>query len=307
MKNTAISTFQLFKMFPDKESARLYIENRRWPNGPVCPHCKESQRITNRKGEFYRCNSCLEDFTVRSGTIFEKSHIPLHKWLYAMYLLVTARKGISSMQLSKEIGVTQKTSWFMLGRIREACGNDYSMLNGIVEMDETYVGGKEKNKHISKRVSGRGTVGKTPVFGMRERGGRTRAVPVENATREQVFNLVTKNVEVGSTLNTDEHSGFDDLKGILYNHETINHSEKQYVREDVTTNGIESVWAVMKRGLNGVYHHVDKKHLGRYVNEFTFRLNEGNVARTSMERVSSLIEKSEGKQITYKKLIGKIA
>ena len=142
-----ISTFQLFKLFPDAESARLYFESRLWPQGPRCPVCRSGDRITTRKDGFYRCNACDEDFTVRTGTIFERSHVPLHKWLYAMYLLVTARKGISSLQLSKQIGVTQKTAWFMLHRLREACGGDtgLSKLRGIVEIDETHGGGLERH------------------------------------------------------------------------------------------------------------------------------------------------------------------
>lgn len=306
MKNTAISTYELMRMFPDQETARVYIEKRRWPNGPVCPTCKDGKSVSERKNGYYRCNSCHEDFTVRSGTIFGRSHIELNKWLYAMYLLVTARKGISSMQLSKEIGVTQKTAWFMLGRIREACGDDFGKLSGIIEIDETWVGGKEKNKHASHKVGGRGTYGKVPVMGMRERGGRTKAMPVTMPTREEVFGMVTKNVELGITLNTDEHSGFDDLHGVLFNHETVNHKNKEYVRDGVTTNSIESVWAVFKRGMYGVYHgRVETKHLSRYVNEFTFRLNEGNVERQSMERLTSLIEKAVGKRLTYKALTGK--
>ena len=132
-----ISTFQLFQMFPDAESARIYLEARRWPQGPRCPVCGLTDRITTRKGGYYRCGQCKEDFTVRTGTIFERSHVPLHKWLYAMYLLVTARKGISSMQLSKEIGITQKSAWFVLGRIREALGSDLKVLRGIVECGVT--------------------------------------------------------------------------------------------------------------------------------------------------------------------------
>lgn len=133
-----ISTFQLFKMFPDEETARLYLEGRRWPNGPICPSCNSSERITVRKNGYYRCNACREDFTIRTGTIFERSHIPLHKWVYGMYLLMTARKGISSLQLSKEIGITQKSAWFMLHRLREACGGkDLKKLRGIIEVDET--------------------------------------------------------------------------------------------------------------------------------------------------------------------------
>jgi transposase-like protein len=147
MSKSTISTFELFKMFPDAEAARVYMEAKRWPDGAVCPACDEAKRITTRKGGFYRCNACKSDFTVRTGTIFERSHIPLHKWLYAMYLLVTARKGISSLQLAAQIGVTQKSAWFMLQRLREACGNDPTVLSGFVEIDEAFIGGKEANKH----------------------------------------------------------------------------------------------------------------------------------------------------------------
>src|SRR6202795_3553529 len=157
-----ISTFQLFEMFPDQESARIYLEKRLWPNGPRCPVCGLGERITARRGGYYRCRQCKEDFTVRTGTIFERSHVPLHKWVYAMYLLVTARKGISSMQMAKEIGVTQKTAWFMLQRLREACmgkGGKDDRLAGLIEVDECFVGGKEANKHEHKKLkAGRGSV-----------------------------------------------------------------------------------------------------------------------------------------------------
>jgi transposase-like protein len=306
MSKSTISTFELFVLFPDAETARSYLESRLWPQGPRCPVCGLGDRLTTRKGGFYRCNQCNEDFTVRTGTIFERSHIPLHKWVYAMYLLVTARKGISSLQLSKEIGVTQKSAWFMLHRLREACGRDLTKLQGLVEIDETYVGGIEANKHEGKKLkAGRGAVGKTAVLGMKERGkgGRTKGFKIDAIDAGTITDIIVQNVEVGSTLHTDEHLAYAGIGGLFFNHDTINHGQGEYVRDGVSTNSIESVFAVLKRGLIGVYHHASKKHLGRYVDEFAFRLNDGNVVRHTLERLDSFVSRVAGKRLTYKALI----
>jgi transposase-like protein len=216
MSRSTISTFQLFEMFPDQKTARVYLESRLWPNGVRCPVCGTGDRITTRKGGYYRCNQCKEDFTVRTGTIFERSHVPLHKWIYAMYLVVTARKGISSMQLAKEIGVTQKTAWFVLGRLREACKGNLTKLRGIIEIDETFVGGIEANKHEYKKLhEGRGAVGKEAVFGMRQEDGRTIAMHVGAVNIATVHQVIIRNVEVGSTIHSDEAGAYNGLGGLF--------------------------------------------------------------------------------------------
>lgn len=303
MSKSTISTFQLFEMFPDAATARQYLEARLWPNGATCPTCKSRERITTRKGGFYRCNACQLDFTVRTGTIFERSHVPLHKWVYAMYLLVTARKGISSMQLAKEIGITQKSAWFVLHRLREACEGKLEALRGTIEIDESFFGGKEGNKHEKKKLkAGRGSVGKKAVLGMRERGGRTLAMPIEGTTVEAIQGAIYTHIEPGSQLYSDDHAAYNDLDNLFFKHETVSHSAGEYVRGNASINSIESVWAVMKRGVHGIYHHTSQKHLGRYVNEFTFRLNEGNVKIHSLRRLDSFVDATVGRRITYKEL-----
>ena len=303
MSKSTISLLELFQRFPDRDTARAYMEQQRWPDGVWCPHCRERERIGTRKGGYYRCNACMEVFTVRTKTVMERSHIPLHKWIYAKYLLVTARKGISSMQLSKEVGISQKSAWFMLQRLREACRDTGGPLSGIVEIDETYVGGRERNRHASKKLkAGRGPVGKQAVLGMRERGGNVVVATIETTDKEQVGRAINWHANAGSILHTDEHKSYAGLREQLYWHETANHSAEEWVRGDVHTNGIESVWAVLKRGLKGVYHHASRKHLGRYVDEFAFRLNQGACERHTMERIEAMFTGGIGKRLTYKAL-----
>jgi transposase-like protein len=304
MSRSTISTFQLFSKFPDVESARKYLESRLWPKGPMCPTCRKGERITVRKDGFYRCNACKLDFTVRTATIFERSHVPLHKWLYAMYLLVTSRKGVSSLQLAKEIGITQKSAWFVLQRLREACNDATTTLSGIVEVDEMYLGGKEINKHMKDRLKYKtgGTANKTPVIGMRERGGRTLVLPLfDGTTLASLERTVRQNVKEGSTIHTDELAAYKHLDRD-YKHESVNHSKGEYSRKGVTTNGLESVFALLRRGLHGIYHHASEKHIGRYVDEFSFRLNEGNVKRHTWDRLDSFISAVARKRLTYERL-----
>ena len=214
----------------------------------------------------------------------------------------TSRKSISSLQLSKELDITQKTAWFLLHRVREACKQGDWKLENVVEVDETYIGGKERNKHKNKQLKkGRGPVGKQAVIGARERDGDVRALAISKTDGKALKGFVHKNVEPGSTVYTDDHRGYLGLEGV--NHDTVKHSAKEYVNGMAHTNGIGSVWAVLKRSYNGTFHHFSMKHVQRYVDEFTFRLNEGNCDIDTIDRIKSVCAASSGKRLTYEDLV----
>ncbi len=298
-----LSAYELMSMFPSEEVAIEYLTKILWPNGPVCPFCGSARHYTRNTSKQLFCSDCRKSYTIKTNTIFHNSQIPLHKWLYAMYLIVTARKGISSLQLSKEIGIIQKSAWFMEQRIRAACGNKLKkMLSGIIESDEVHIGGLEKNKHEWKKQHlGRGAVGKTHVMGMKDRDGQVIAQVVANTDKDTLQGIINENVVAGSTVCTDESSSYVGLNE-NYNHKTVNHSAKQYVDGMAHTNGIESVWAVLKRGFYGTFHSFSEKHCQRYLDEFTFRLNEGNCNIDTVDRLGSLV-KGTGKRVSYKVVV----
>ena len=273
MKIKANNLLELFEQFPTEQACIDHLCKLRWPDGRTCPYCGH-EKTYNRNDDRFICGGCNRSFSVRVGTIFEGSKLPLQKWFIAIWLLMSNRKGISSCALARQLGVRQKTAWSMLHRIRFALykADDEEMIDGLVEVDEAYFGGREKNKHFDKRLFNRWKEGKTAAMGLRNRDGkvRLRHIGIANGTRMMAF--IRDNVKEGAVLFTDQHDGYNDA-GDRYEHKTIRHNHHEYVRGIISTNGIESVRAVLKRGFGGIYHHWRPYYMPLYLAEFEARLN----------------------------------
>ena len=274
-----MNIIKVYKQFPTNEDCLEHLESIRWKDGePQCPYCV-SKRTTPLKGEKrYHCNACNTSFSVTVGTIFHKTKVDLQKWFLAISLVLNAKKGISSRQLARDIDVNKNTAWYMLMRIRKAMIEHGDLLEGIVEADETYVGGKNKNRHNDKKTKGgqgRNTKDKVPVIGVMQRGGKVRAKKSKNVTSRTLKSFIGENVKKGSNLMTDEWVSYKGLDK-YYQHQIVSHGKGEYVSGNAHTNSIENFWSIFKRGIVGQYHKISVKHINSYLHEFCFPFNHRN-------------------------------
>ena len=292
---------QLFDNFKEEETCRLYLEKQRWDGTPSCVHCGSVKVYRTNRG--FKCGEkeCAKKFSVTVGTIFENSKIPLRTWFAAMYLISSHKKGISSLQLHRDLGITQKTAWFILHRIREALREKNSpLLTDVVEVDETFVGGKNKNRHYHKKIDGsqgRSAKDKTPVVGVMQRGGKVHTTVVSDTKAETLHPIIVNAVKKGSIVITDEWRAYQGMDG--FSHVMVNHSEGEYTRGAFHNNTIEGFWSLLKRGLYGIYHQVSPKHLARYCHEFEYRYNSRKIADN--ERFQITLQRVNGR-LKYKDL-----
>lgn len=297
-------------IFHDEDAARSHLESLLWPNGPVCPRCGVvGDRITKLQGKstrpgVYNCKDCRKPFSVTVGTVMERSHIPLSKWVLAAQLMASSKKGFSANELHRLIGTNYETAWFLFHRLREAAAEPtpgpLGGANKVVEADETYIGGKEGNKHKSKREPGRqGGKGKMPVVALVERGGETRSFHVANVTAAKLRPILVKHASRASYLMTDESPVYPKAGSEFAGHGTVNHSAEEYVRTGGFhhTNTVESHFALLKRGVFGTFHQISEAHLHRYLAEFDFRANTRSMS--DAERAAALLAGAKGKRLLY--------
>ncbi len=302
-----ISLIELFEMFPDDAAAEQWLEAQRWGTTgkpsecPLCHDCGKLKATPTRTPLPYWCGGCRRHFSVRTGSGMHRSRIPLRKWVIAIYLWATSLKGVSSMKLHRDLDITQKSAYFLAQRLREAWSEFSGDMDGPVEVDETYVGGKAKNMHAHKRaeLTGRGGVDKTAVVGAKDREtNQVSAKVIERTNSDTLHAFVTDHATEGATVVTDEHSGY---QGIPHPHLTVRHSVSEYVNGMAHTNGIESFWAMLKRGYHGTFHHLSAKHLQRYIDEFATRHNLRSKDTAVM--MSETVVRMAGKRLTYAELI----
>ena len=306
-KTEKVSFYKFFQQFPNEESARKYFEKQVWGRtGRYCPHCGSvrTSEVKNEKPMPYRCKDCRKHFSVRTNTVLAESRIPLHKWLLAIFLLTTNLKGVSSCKLARDLGVTQKTAWFLAHRIRKVHESQLeAKLDSPVEADEAYFGGRFRNMHANKRPEGiiAGHAGKTPVVAVKSRTTKkVKARVTKPVSSTTLQNLIEGTAEKGSTVYTDQHQGYIGLKKKNYKHLSVNHGIGEYIRGQVHTNGVESFWSMLKRGYMGVYHVMSEKHLQRYVDEYVGRHNGRQ--EPTMSQISGVVQGMLGKRLSYKEL-----
>jgi transposase-like protein len=293
-----------------EDAAREMLEGMRWPNGASCPKCggADPYKLTPKAGSstrpgVWKCRACRKQFTVTVGTIFESSHIKLSVWLKAIYLLCSSKKGMSAHQLHRMLDIQYKSAWFMAHRLRYAMSQEpfASKLSGVVEADETYVGGRSRASYARRGRPGPSDK-KVPVFALVERGGRVRAFPMPRVTSENVAEAMFQHVDRSAVINTDEGGHFIKVGRKFAAHDTVKHGAREYVRGEAYTNTVEGFFSLLKRGINGTFHHVGAGHLGRYVDEFVFRYDRRTMS--DVERTREAVLGAEGKRLTYKQPAG---